>query len=160
MLLVRLDYKDEYYEKVFKIGLHGLFFYWSFINNKISFLDYGKSMLFFYLSFVSIFETKSTFWWKKISLRYNAFAVMIHTKFPSLIIADDLKTSEANTFVSKNPKLKNVDKLQLDAVLILLKVRVFPSVPLCICLYVFPGGRTALVSSVDLWKYSRYIVRS
>nr|XP_027220370.1 uncharacterized protein LOC113812650 [Penaeus vannamei] len=34
---------------------------------------------------------------------------------------NDLKTSEANTFVSKNPKLKNVDKLQLDAVLMLLK---------------------------------------
>ncbi|XP_063596553.1 transcription termination factor 5, mitochondrial-like [Penaeus indicus] len=34
---------------------------------------------------------------------------------------NDLKTSEANTFVSKNPKLKNLDKLQLDAVLSLLK---------------------------------------
>ncbi|XP_037797548.1 uncharacterized protein LOC119592699 [Penaeus monodon] len=34
---------------------------------------------------------------------------------------NDLKTSEANTFVSKNPKLKNLDKLQLDAMLTLLK---------------------------------------
>ncbi|XP_042868361.1 transcription termination factor 5, mitochondrial-like isoform X2 [Penaeus japonicus] len=36
---------------------------------------------------------------------------------------NDLKTSEANTFVSRNPKLKSLDKHQFDAVLSLLKSR-------------------------------------